>query len=390
MKNFTKLLTRGVSSISVEKSLLKKLNSEKPLRIKFGIDPTGSDLTLGHAVVLKKLADFQKLGHKIILLFGTFTAQVGDPSDKSETRKILSPDEVLTNCATYLEQVEKILNIKECEVVHNGDWFEKFSPQDFLHLTAQKSVAQILSRDDFKKRFEAGTDIALIEFLYPLLQGYDSVVLKNDLEIGGNDQLFNLLVGRDLQKKYEVKALQDIMTTKLLVGTDGTEKMSKSLGNYIALMDKPSEIFGKIMSIPDTAMLDYFECLTDLDLQNITKISQEKPRDTKVLLAKTIITWLHDEESANQAEQDFIQKFVKKEIPDDIATIKISATEIGILDLITKECNFANSNGEARRLITGGGVSLNSEKISDPLLQIKIEDGMILKVGKRKFAKLVL
>ncbi len=388
-KKITDILTRGVAEVIVRENLAKKLESGEKLRIKLGIDPTGSDLTLGHAVVLRKLRQFQDAGHTVIFLFGGYTATIGDPTGKNETRPVLSVEEVEKNAETYLEQASLILDIEKCEIRNNREWLENMNLAETLKLMAQKSVQQIMARQDFKKRTKQGIDIHLQEFTYPLLQGYDSVVLKNDVEIGGSDQLFNIMVGRDLQKKYGVSEIgQDCLTCKLLVGTDGTEKMSKSLGNYIALKDTPNEMFGKILSIPDNTMLDYYECLTDVDLAEAEELIKTNPRDAKVYLAKTIVTWLHSAEDAEKAYQDFQTKFVKKEIPDEMPEFKISR-EIGILDLISKTCGFAKSNGEARRLVMQGAVSLDGEKIGDPNFIVKNPaKKLVLKVGKRKFARI--
>lgn len=386
-KTIEKILSRSVTDVVVRKDLEEKLKSGKKLRVKFGIDPSGFDLTLGHAVVLRKLKQFQDAGHQIILLFGTFTARIGDPTGKSKTRIPLTKEAVEKNAETYLDQASKILDIDSIEVVKNGDWLEKMDFGDVLKLAGTFTVSQMLQRDMFQDRMKNDQDINLVEFMYPLMQGYDSVPIKADVELGGNDQYFNLLAGRPIQKKYDLEP-QNILTTKILVGTDGKEKMSKSLGNYIALFDSPHEIFGKVMSVPDNTMMEYFECLTDLDLEAIKAEISENPRNAKVKLAKEIITWLHDEEAAKKSEQDFIQKFVKKEIPDEMPEFSVGKSEIGILDLITKICKFAPSNGEARRMIQGGGVTFDGKKVVDPTLMIEISGEKILKVGKRKFGKI--
>lgn len=383
------ILTRGVAEVIVLENLAKKLESGKKLRIKLGIDPTGSDLTLGHAVVLRKLRQFQDLGHTVIFLFGGYTATIGDPTGKNETRPVLTIEEVAKNAENYLEQAGLILDIDKCEVRNNKEWLENLSLKETLHLMAQKSVQQIMARQDFRQRTENGVDILMQEFTYPLLQGYDSVVLKNDVEIGGSDQLFNIMVGRDLQKKYGIsKTGQDCLTCNLLVGTDGVEKMSKSLGNYIALKEKPNEMFGKILSIPDKTMFDYYECLTDFNMDEVKDEISRNPRDTKVKLAKEIVTWLHSAKDAESAYQDFQTKFVKKEVPDEMPEFKV-AEDTGILDLISKICNFAESNGEARRLIMQGAVSLDGDRITDSNFVVQIPTKkLVLKVGKRKFARI--
>lgn len=381
------ILTRGVSDIIVKKDLEEKLKSGKKLRIKLGIDPSGTDLTLGHAVGLRKLKQFQDLGHKIILLFGGFTATIGDPTGKSKTRKPLTFKEVEKNAETYLEQAAKILDIDKCEIRNNKDWLEKLTYKEIVEQAAQFSASQIMQRDMFQERLKKGESVAVHEFLYPLMVAYDSVVLEADLEVGGTDQYFNLLGGRPMQKYFN-QPEQNILTWNLLVGTDGKEKMSKSLGNYVAILDTPNEKFGKIMSIPDDAMLDYIECLTDFDLEEVINDIKKRPRDTKIKLAKEIITWLNSKEEADKAENDFLQKFVKKEIPDDIPEFMIKEDTIGILDLISKICQFTKSNGEARRLIEGGSVSIDGEKINDVNFILNLENEIILKVGKRNFGKI--
>ena len=382
------ILNRATTNVLVRKDLEKKLKSGKSLRIKLGIDPTGSDLTLGHSVVLRKLKQYQDAGHHIILLFGSFTAQIGDPTGKSKTREPLTKEQVLKNAATYIEQASKVLDMDKVEVVYNDTWLEKLGFQDILELASVFTASQMMQRDMFQERIKAGNEVNLVEFLYPLMVSYDSVAIKADVEAGGSDQYFNLLCGRPMQEHFE-QAPQNIFTTKLLVGTDGKEKMSKSLGNYIALTADAKEIFGKIMSVPDSALEDYYECLTDFDMEEAKAHIASDPRGAKIKLAQDIITWLHDEASAEMALKDFETKFVKKEIPDDIDEFKIEESEIGILDLITKVCNFAGSNSDARRLVTGGGVSINRDKIEDPRAVLNIEGGEVLKVGKRKFGKLV-
>jgi len=386
-KEVNDLLSRGVSNVVIKSELEKELLSGKKLRIKFGIDPTGFDLTLGHAVVLKKLADFQKMGHQICFLFGNFTAKIGDPTGKDKTRKVLSDQDIAQNSEKYLEQASKILDIEKCEIFRNYDWLAKMTFEEILEVAGNFTVSQMLERDMFQKRIADKREINLVEFFYPLMQGYDSVPMAADLEVGGNDQLFNMMAARPIQKHFD-KKVQNVLTMKILVGTDGKEKMSKSLGNYIALLDSPAEIFGKTMSLPDETMIDYFECLTDMNLEEANNLIKSNPRDAKVTLAKIIINWLYDEQSVIDAENDFIQKFVKKEVPDNIPVFKVQAKEIGILDLISKTCDFAPSNSEARRVIQAGGVTFDGEKIEDP--NLIISKSGVLKVGKRKFGEIVL
>ena len=388
MDEIKTLLTRGVSDVVVREEMESLLRSGKKLRIKLGIDPTGSDLTLGHAVVMRKLAAFQNLGHQIIFLFGGFTATIGDPTGRNQTRPILTREQVENNAQSYLAQAGKFLDISACEVRNNADWLEKMSATEIFTLLSKKSAQQILARHDFRDRFEREIDIHLQEFLYPLLQGYDSVVLDCDVEIGGNDQLFNLLVGRDLQKKYGRKTGQNVLTTSLLVGTDGREKMSKSLGNFVGISDDPAEKFGKIMSISDSVLPDYFEMLTDEPTENFEQKINENPRDAKVFLAKTIITQIDGAAAADAAEKDFVQKFVDKTVPENIPNFSVPAGEVGILDLLSKHTKFADSNSEARRLVLGSAVSIDDQKITDPQKMVSLSGGEILKVGKRKFGKM--
>ena len=388
-KEIEKLLSRGVTNLEVKKDLEQKLSRGKPLRVKLGIDPTGSDLHLGHGVVLRKLRQFQDRGHQIIFLFGGFTATIGDPSGKNQARPPLSLEQVQKNSRDYLAQAAKIIDIDKVEIRNNREWLEKLSSSELMKLVAQKSVQQILARRDFQERIRSKTDILLQELLYPLLQGYDSVALGCDIEIGGNDQLFNLLVGRDLQKKYRSKNVQDILTMELIEGTDGVQKMSKSLNNYISLSEVPEVIFGKLMSIPDSLMMKCFECLTDIDLKQAKKMIAATPRDAKIFLAKNIITWLYDSTQADRAQQDFYTKFVVKEIPKKIREIKLAIGSMGILDLITKVAKFAPSNSEARRIIMSRGVKFDGEIVDDPKFFAKISTSHVLQVGKKKFVRIV-
>ncbi len=383
------LLHRGVVDVIVKADLEKKLKSGKKLRVKFGIDPTGTKIHIGHAVPFRKLRQFQDAGHQVVLVIGGFTASIGDPTEKNEARPPLSLAQVQENAKDYLLQVGKILDIKKTEVVNNRDWFEKMNVEDFIKLAAYNSASQIFSRKDFSDRLKSKKEVFLHELLYPVLQGYDSVMIECDLEIGGTDQLFNLLVGRDLQKKYGQKVVQNVLTVQLLEGLDGHEKMSKSLNNYIAVDEEPKEMFGKIMSLPDNLMLKYFELCTDEDLAVMKKLIKDNPRDAKVHLAKTIITFYHDDKAAELAEQDFVTKFVKKDVPDEMPEFRVNQGNIGILDLMTKVCGFASSNGEARRLVIGGGVMLDGDKVTDSLLQVNITGTHILKVGKRKFGRII-
>ncbi|MDD5455477.1 MAG: tyrosine--tRNA ligase [Candidatus Margulisbacteria bacterium] len=385
-------LLKGIEEIISLEELENLLKNNKKLKIKWGADPSAPDLHLGHTVVLRKLKRFQDLGHEIIFLIGNFTATIGDPSGKSKTRKPLTDEEVLRNAKTYQEQVFKILDKKKTVVVYNADWLNKLTSKDLILLTAKYNVARMLERDDFKQRFKKNQSISLHEFIYPLLQGYDSVHLKADIEIGGTDQKFNLLVGRHLQKEYGQKS-QVVITMPILEGLDGTEKMSKSLGNHIGLTDTPREMFGKIMSIPDKLLVKYYELLTDysaLEIKTMQKDIQSgkiNPRDLKVALGKIIVEQYHDKAAAAQAEQDFIQMFQKKEIPDEIAVIELKKDEYNVSSLLLS-CELVASNKEGRRMIEQGAVSIDGQKITDPLFKISTKNDCVLKVGKRKFARI--
>ena len=385
----TELLERGVTELLPKGELQKRLQSGEKLRVKFGIDPTKPDLHLGHAVPLFKLKQFQDAGHQVVLLFGGFTATIGDPTGKNESRPPLTLEQVEENAKEYLTQAGKILDLDRVEVVNNRDWFGTMSPDRFVKLLALFTNAQLLERDMFQERIKKGQAIYCHELLYPILQGYDSVAIKADVEIGGSDQLFNMLCGRPLQEHFGQRP-QCVLTVPLIEGLDGHEKMSKSLGNYIAFDEKPSEMFGKVMSIPDNLMPKYFELLTNANLEEVTPLIRTQPREAKIRLAKKIITFFHDEGAAEHAWNDFETKFVRKETPDDIPCIKIDQEMIGILELIVR-VGFAKSNSEARRLVEGGGVVVNAKKIIDPKATVKLNpEGYVLKVGKRKFVSVSL
>lgn len=388
-KTIHDIVNRGTSHVIVREDLEKKLRSGEKLRIKLGIDPTGSELHLGHAVVLRKLLHFQRAGHQIVLLFGGFTATIGDPTGKDQARPPLTFEQVDANAKDYLSQAGKILDLDTVEVVNNRDWLQKLTPKDFLALLGQFTVPQMMERDMFQERLKKGKTVHCHEIVYPVLVGYDSVVVRADVEIGGTDQLFNLLAGRPIQQHFD-QVPQNILTVPLVEGTDGVNKMSKSLGNYISLSDSPNEMFGKIMSIPDTLMMKYFENLTDIDLAEAQKTIDTSPRNAKVLLAKTIITFFHSAEAADKSEQDFITKFVKKEVPDEMPEFPITENEIGILDLLTKITGFTKSNSDARRLVQAGAVSLDGKKVVDPKMIVTItEESQVLKAGKRKFGRIM-
>jgi tyrosyl-tRNA synthetase len=393
------LIKRGISEIIPEEELVKKLERSLkegvPLIIKLGCDPSRPDLHIGHSVVLRKLAQFQSLGHQAILIVGDFTGMIGDPSGRSATRPALTLKETREHGQTYFQQASKILDAKKTKIVYNSEWLGKMSFEDVIKLAAKYTVARMLERDDFTKRYKSGEPISIHELLYPLAQAMDSVAIKSDVELGGTDQKFNLLVGRDIQRE-EGQEPQVILTMPLLVGTDGVEKMSKSYDNYIGISESPKEIYGKTLSIPDDLIYIYFELATDISSSELSEIKKQldnpkiNPRDIKRKLARTFVRMYHNEDAAKQAEEEFDRIFIKKEVPNEVEEFKIDDTnsELNLLDLILN-VNFAPSRGEARRLVIQGGVSINNKKIIDPNFKTKISDGMILKVGKRKFIKFV-
>ena len=369
-------------------------DTNTPLRIKLGMDPTRPDLHLGHTVVMRKLREFQKLGHKIVLIVGGATAMIGDPSGKSETRPALTKEQVEENAKTYFEQMSKVLDISDAEVVNNADWLHKMSFTDLLKLASQITVAQMMTRDDFAKRYSEGKPIAIHEFFYPLMQAYDSVVIDSDIELGGTDQRFNTLLGREIQTAYGKKHPQLVMMLPLLEGTDGVVKMSKTYPEHcISLTDSAKDMFGKLMSIPDTLITRYYSLLTDVSQEELLKMDKDiesgtvNPRDIKMQLAFTITEEYHGTAEANKAEQEFINVVSNKGIPEDIESVKIES-EVNILDLLVN-LGFVQSKGEAKRLIQGGGVKLDGEKVSDMSLVLHPGMNVVLQAGKRKFAKLV-
>ena len=387
------LLLRGVEEIVPEKEFHKKLDEKRPLRVKLGFDPTAPDLHLGHTVILNKLKLFQDLGHQVIFLIGDFTGLVGDPSGVNETRPVLTEKEIKENAKTYERQVFKILDKKKTEIRFNSEWMNKFSPEDFIRLSSVQTVARMLERDDFSKRYSAQKPISIHEFLYPLLQGYDSVALDADIELGGTDQKFNLLLGREVQKFYG-KEPQVAFTLPLLEGLDGVKKMSKSLDNYIAIEDDADEMFGKIMSISDDLMWRYFELLSFRDEEEITglKKSQKErsnPRDIKFLLAEEIVNRFHEEGSGNSAKEEFQSRFQKGNNPSDIKEITINLEEKSItLAKVLKEAKMVPSTSEALRLIKQGAVRIEGEKILDSKHEINLNSSLLYQVGKRKFSKI--
>ncbi len=388
-QTINELLTRGVSEAIEKENLKKKLESGKRLRIKFGIDPTGSQLHIGHAVPLQKLRQFQKAGHQVILLIGDYTATIGDPSGRNETRPPLTQEQVKKNMETYVQQASKVIDINDIELRHNSEWYGKpDSARLFMELSSKITVARVLERDDFQKRLAEGSDIAMQEIMYPLLQGYDSVALQADVELGGTDQKFNLLMGRKLQKKYD-QTEQDVVTVPILEGLDGEKKMSKTYGNFIGLTDKPEEMFGKIMSIPDSLILKYFELATDTSMEEIEKYKEEmkngaNPRDYKMKLGQSLVKMYYNEEESKKAQEYFINTFSKKEIPADIPELIPSKNDI-ITALI--ESKICKSTSEARQNIAQGGVKINEEKVSD--IKTEVKKGDIIQKGSRFFVKIV-
>jgi len=390
-------LKKGAVDVIREEDLKKKLEraekTGKPLRVKLGLDPTAPDIHVGHTVVIRKLKAFQDLGHTVIFLIGDFTGMIGDPSGKNVTRPPLSREEINVNAETYKRQMFKLLDPEKTELRFNGEWMDKFTAADFVKLCAKTTVKQILERDDFTKRMADEKPISLHELLYPLVQGYDSVALNADVELGGTDQKFNLLMGRNLQREFDQEP-QVIITTPLLEGLDGMQKMSKSLNNYIGIDEPASEMFGKVMSISDELMWKYYELLTDLTTSQISDLRSqidagENPRNAKVNLAKLIIADFHSSEAGTAAEDDFNRRFVQKEIPDEIEEKRIALGTYPLAQLLA-DTGLAASKGEARRLIEQGGVKVNGEKASASNADISIDsEGILLQVGKRKFLKLI-
>ena len=386
-------LLRGADEIIPQSELEAKLATGKPLEVKAGFDPTAPDLHLGHTVLINKLRQFQQLGHNVTFLIGDFTGLIGDPTGKSATRPPLTSEEIKQNAETYQEQVFKILDPELTRVRFNSEWMSKMSSADMIRLAAQYTVARMLERDDFSKRYAAQQSIAIHEFLYPLVQGYDSVALEADVELGGTDQKFNLLVGREMQKAYG-KPQQAILTVPILEGLDGVQKMSKSLGNYIGITDAPNEMFGKLMSISDELMWRYFELLSFRPMSEVaafkTRISEGmNPRDVKFLLCEELITRFHDATAAESAKQDFIQRFQKNAIPDDMPEFQISLGEGMLIGGLIKEAQLCQSTSEAMRMVNQGAVKIDGERVSDPKLVVDAKDPFVLQVGKRKFARVV-
>ena len=378
------IIRRGTVEVISPEELKEKLNRRKPLRVKFGADPTAPDIHLGHTVVLQKLKQFQDLGHQIVFIIGDFTARIGDPSERSEARKPLTTEEINKNAKTYQKQVFKILDKRKTEVLFNSKWLDKMSSSDVLELSSHSTVAQMLARADFKERFNREIDISILEFIYPLLQAYDSIQVKADVEIGGTDQKFNLLMGRQLQRDFNQKP-QVIITMPLLEGTDGVKKMSKSYGNYIGITEPPKEMFGKIMSISDELMVKYYELLTE---ENLDKVKKMHPRQAKAELAKELVQKYYSETEAKKAEEEFEKVFVKRELPEEIKEIRIREKKIWVVDLLVK-ADLATSKNEAKRLISQGSVKINQKRIKDSNMDLLMDREYIVQVGKRKFRRII-
>lgn len=394
------ILRKGTVDCIPEDELRRKLERSaktgKPLRVKAGFDPTAPDIHVGHTVLIRKMRDFQRLGHTVIFLIGDFTGMIGDPSGRSATRPALTREQIDENAETYKQQIFKLLDPNLTEIRFNNEWFSKFGADDFVRLSGRATVAQLLERDDFKKRFQSQTPISLHELLYALAQGYDSVALEADIELGGTDQKFNLLMARQVQQSYGVKEPQLIMTMPLLEGLDGVQKMSKSLGNYIAITESPREIFGKVMSITDELMWRYYELLTDLTLNEINELKasaecgERNPRDIKVELARRIVTDFHSQHEAEEANREFDRLFRERQTPTDIPAIEHGSGKTKLVKLLATE-GLAPSVSEAQRLIAQGGVRVNGERINDVKYELGLHAGeeALIQVGSRKFLRVI-
>ena len=393
MSEALKLIKRGTDEILTEGDLKKKLESGKQLTVKAGFDPTAPDLHLGHTVLLNKLRHFQDLGHKVVFLIGDFTGQIGDPSGKNKTRPTLTSEELIANAKTYEKQVFKILKKELTEVKFNSEWCNKLGADGLIGLASKYNVARMLERDDFNKRYSANQSIAIHEFLYPLVQGYDSVALEADVECGGTDQKFNLLVGRELQRSYDQEP-QVVLTVPILEGLDGTNKMSKSLNNFIAIDEEPNDMFGKIMSISDELMWRWFELLSFITEEEIEQLKIKmkegtNPRDIKFLLAEELVDRFHSEGEGKSCKEAFLQRFQKGQVPDDIPSVSVDVGDDGMpLTNLLKNCEMTTSTSEAMRLIKQGGVKIDSVKVEDPKLIVMQGQESIYQVGKRKFLKI--
>ena len=383
-------IRRGADELIVEEELAKKLASGRKLRVKLGLDPTAPDLHLGHTVVINKLRHFQELGHQVQFLIGDFTGMIGDPSGRNQTRPPLSKEEILQNAKTYQQQVFKILDPERTQILFNSEWSDKLGAEGIIRLASRYTVSQLLERDDFSKRFGQEKPIALHELLYPLMQGYDSVAMKADVELGGTDQKFNLLVGRELQRSFGQEP-QCILTMPLLEGLDGKEKMSKSLGNYVGIAEPPQEIFGKLMSISDELMWRYIDLLSFAPPAETKAWKSEHPRDVKVRFAKEIVSRFHSAAAAERAAMDFASRFREGEMPEEMPEVTLKAPAGGILIAqLLKQANLTPSTSEAQRMIEQGGVKLDGERVSDKALKIPAGRTVVAQVGKRKFGRITV
>ena len=397
------VLKQGVSDLISEEDLKEKLKEaaeeNRPLRVKLGLDPTAPDIHLGHTVVLKKLKQFQDLGHEVYLIIGDFTGRIGDPSGKSKTRKQLTKEQIEENARTYEKQFSKILDEDKTKLVFNSSWLAEMDFEDVIRLSSKYTVARMLEREDFHNRYVENKPISIHEFFYPLMQGYDSIAIEADVELGGTDQRFNLLVGRNLQKEYGQEP-QVLIMMPILEGLDGTEKMSKSLDNYIGIKDKPADMYGKVMSIPDDLIVRYFELVTEVDVKRVEKIKEDievnnvNPMQYKKELAHTIVKEYHGEEQAKQAAEEFANVFSKGNLPEDIPEVEISKDQLEDGELwivkIVAATGMVDSNSEARRMIKQGAVSIDDKKYEKINLDLEVKDGMIVQIGKRRFAKIRL
>ncbi len=397
MKVIRRRAVEIITEQDLEAKVKKSIETGKPLKVKLGLDPNRPDIHIGHMVVIDKLRDFQELGHEVVLIVGTFTGFIGDPSERDSTRPQISFEEVMQHAGTYFEQVQGVLDPDKTQIVSNADWLMPLNFADILGIASKVTVAQILERDDFESRYKEGKPISLQEFLYPLAQAYDSVAVESDIELGGTDQKFNCLVGRNLQRSFGQEP-QCVITTPLLVGTDGVKKMSKSLDNYIGIADDPDTMYGRVMSIPDNVLIDYFTLATDkpldwiADLEKTLQHGQVHPMEVKKELARTIVGRYHDEDAARKAESQFEQVFSRRELPDDMPEYAITDElrekdgKVWIIKLITS-AGMASSNSEAKRLVKQGAVTLDGERIDDFEAHLALKDGQVLKVGKRRFAR---
>jgi len=391
LKDQLEVIKKDTVDFITEEEFLDKLNRKKQLKVKLGVDPSRPDLHLGHAVVLRKLRQFQRFGHIVYLIIGDFTARIGDPSGRSKTRPLLSEEEVKANSKTYVEQAFKILDPNQTVIKFNSEWLSALTFEDIINLTSRYTVARMLERDDFNKRLAENEPISISEFLYPIAQAYDSIVIEADVEMGGTDQLFNLLVGRKLQEEFGQEP-QIVVTMPLIEGTDGSLKMSKSYNNYIAFNDTPDDIFGKIMSVPDHLIIKYMTYLTDIsrdkikDYENKMKYDEINPRDVKMVLAEEVVKMLYNEEEAKKAKDNFVAIFQKKDMPDDLPEILVQENET-ILDIVAKT-NVFDSNSEIKRAISQGAIRINDEKIDDFKFIPNFEDGDVLRVGKKNYFRL--